>query len=112
MITFEYLYGMMDVFGPLMDEYAYGERRLLDNQDDDDVCDLKLYCWQNAVIQEDFEDYKSPGAVSRALVLSLSICYHARLENREEYEEGVTRYFTGPIELVDGADQFRDEMRW
>lgn len=39
MIVFEYLYGMMDVFGLLMDEYAYGKRRLFDSQDDDDVHD-------------------------------------------------------------------------
>ena len=66
----------------------------------------------NTIVQEDFEDYESPGDSARALVLSLSVCYHARLENREEYEEGVAGYFTGPIELIDGADQFRDEMRW
>lgn len=63
-------------------------------------------------IVQEFEDYESPGSVARALVLSLSVCYHARLDNREEYEEGVAEYFTGPIELVYGSDQFRDEIRW
>ncbi len=37
MIVFEYLYGMMDVFGPEMDKYANGERRHVDNEDDDAV---------------------------------------------------------------------------
>ena len=33
----EYLYGMMDVFGPKMDEYVTGEARLVDNEDNDEV---------------------------------------------------------------------------
>lgn len=38
MIVFEYLYGMMgDVFGPKMDEFATGENRLVDNEDDEEV---------------------------------------------------------------------------
>ncbi len=45
-------------------------------------------------------------------MLSLSVCYHARLKNREEYEEGVAEYFIGAIELVGGPQQFRDEIRW
>ena len=61
--------------------------------------------------QKDFK-YKSPGAVVRALVLSLSVCYHARLQRRECYEDLVVRHFTGPITLPGGARQFRDEIRW
>ena len=34
---FEYLYGMMDTFGPLMDQWASGERRHVNNEDDDAV---------------------------------------------------------------------------
>ena len=56
--------------------------------------------------------YESPGAIARALVLSLSVCYHARLQNRAEYEEGVANCFTGPISLPNGAHQFRNEIRW
>ncbi len=63
-------------------------------------------------IQDKLEEYESPGAVIRALVLSLSVCYHARLKNREEYEEGVITHFTGPIQLDNGAQQFRNEIRW
>ena len=37
MIVFEYLYGMMDVFGPLMDKWASGKRRHVGNEDDDKV---------------------------------------------------------------------------
>jgi hypothetical protein len=39
MIVFKYLYDMMDVFGPLMDQWAKGERRHVGNEDDDQVRD-------------------------------------------------------------------------
>lgn len=60
------------------------------------------------------QDYVSPGSITRALILSLSLCYHARLEKREEYEIEVVEMFTGPIGLPGGsqAQQFRDEIRW
>ena len=38
MIVFEYLYSMMGVFGPKMDEFATGGNRLVDNEDNDQVC--------------------------------------------------------------------------
>ena len=28
------------------------------------------------------------------------------------FEKGVSQYFTGPIALVNGAQQFRDEIKW
>lgn len=34
MIVFEYLYQMMGVFGPLMDEWARGRQRHIENEDD------------------------------------------------------------------------------
>ncbi len=37
MIVFEYLYGMMDILSPLMDEWANGEHRYVDNEDEDMV---------------------------------------------------------------------------
>ena len=51
------------------------------------------------------------GKVARSLVLAISVCYHARLQDREEYEEGVAKQFT-PSLLPGGVDQFRDEIRW
>lgn len=51
--------------------------------------------------------------ITRALILSLSLCYHARLEEqRDEYEEEVVEKFTGLIRLPGGAKQFSDEIRW
>ncbi len=37
MIVFEYLYGMMNILSPLMDEWANGEHRHVDNEDEDMV---------------------------------------------------------------------------
>ena len=63
-------------------------------------------------MQKDFIKYQSPGSIVRALVLSLSVCYHARLHRREKYVNKVVKFFTGPITLPGGAKQFRDEIRW
>ena len=38
MIVFEYLYGMMNIFGPLMDEYAMGKKKLVDSTE---VCHIQ-----------------------------------------------------------------------
>ena len=51
-------------------------------------------------------------ALTRSLVLAVSVCYHARLGDREEYEEGMANEFTAPLALPDGREQFRNEIRW
>ena len=44
------------------------------------------------------------------MVLAISVCYHARLQDREEYEEGVTeQIYAGTPDLV---NLIRDELRW
>ena len=45
-------------------------------------------------------------------MLALSVCYHARLQDRSDYEERVVEHFIGPIDLPGGSQQFRDEIRW
>ena len=50
--------------------------------------------------------------LTRSLILSISVCYHARLNNRKEFEEQIAREFTAPLTLSGGADQFRNEIRW
>ena len=52
------------------------------------------------------------GKIARALILSLSICYHARLQHRRAYEEGVSQQFVNPLSLPGGDERFRDEIRW
>ncbi len=48
---------------------------------------------------------------TRALILSLSVCYHARLQVRDKFEIGVVKQFSGPLACT-GIDQFHNEMRW
>lgn len=50
--------------------------------------------------------------ITRALILSLSVCYHARLQDRTGYEEEVAKQFENPLSLPGGDKQFRDEIRW
>ena len=49
---------------------------------------------------------------TRSLILAVSVCYHARLQDRAEYEQGVAAQFTGPITLSRGAAQFCKEIKW
>ena len=49
---------------------------------------------------------------TRALILAVSVCYHARLQDRRDYEEGLTEQFVAPLTLPNGVDHFRDEIRW
>jgi hypothetical protein len=53
------------------------------------------------------------GKITRALILSLSVCYHARLQDRDTYEGGVSEQFKlNPLSLPGGVGRFRDEIRW
>ena len=52
------------------------------------------------------------GKITRALILSLSVCYHARLQDRTDYEEKVSKQFVNPLSLPGGGDRFRNEIRW
>ena len=50
--------------------------------------------------------------LTRSLILAVSVCYHARLSEREEYEEGVAAEFTSPLTLSGGVNEFRNVIRW
>ena len=60
------------------------------------------------------KDNKTPlqDAATWALVLALSICYHARLQDRDGFENGVVQQFRPPLVLTEGVQQFKDEIRW
>ena len=53
-----------------------------------------------------------PDAITRSLLLAISVCYYARLQDRKNYEEGVAAEFTPPLRLPGGAVQFRNEVQW
>jgi len=92
MIVFEYFHDKMEVFGPKMDSMAARE---LEMEDEEEVHALP----------------RSPDPITRSLLLAISVCYHARLQEREDYEEGVAAQFVAPLGLPGGAAQFRNEIQ-
>ena len=40
------------------------------------------------------------------------MCYHARLQDRRDFEEEIAGLFIEPLALPRGVDDFRDEIRW
>ena len=50
--------------------------------------------------------------ITRALILALSVCYHARLQERGDYEDDVVHQFTSPLNVPGGVEQFRNEIKW
>ena len=48
--------------------------------------------------------------ITRALILSLGVCYHARLQNREPYRKAVATKFVNPCQLPGGARQICKEI--
>ena len=58
------------------------------------------------------QQIQHPSSIAKALVLAVSVCYHARLQDREAYEDLMARQFQNPINLPRGAEDFRDIIRW
>ena len=51
--------------------------------------------------------------MSRALVLSIGVCYHARLQEREPYRRAVAPSFSRPCQLPGGHKRILKEItRW
>ena len=48
--------------------------------------------------------------ITRSLVLSLGVCYHACLKTRDEYREYIAQHFRAPCALPGGPDQMEDEI--
>ena len=57
-------------------------------------------------------EIEHPKNVTRALILAISITYHAKLQKRIDYEEEISAMFKDPLVLPRGAEQFRDEIKW
>ena len=101
MIVFKHFCEKIYLFSGAVNELAKKQVRIL-------ICSLHVIC----NIKASFQGASSVlDNITRSLVLAVSVCYHARLQDREEYEEGVTEQF-GCSLLPDGVDQFRNEIRW
>ena len=62
---------------------------------------------------KDVPEHQHPSNITTALILAVSVCYHARLQKkRTEYENRVCAKFVPPLALPGGAAQFRNEIIW
>ena len=93
MIVFKYFFDKMNIFAPLIDQKQQQEEKEKHHE----------------VIRPKSQDI---GNITRAVILSLSVCYHARLRKRDAYEVGVSKQFVNPLSLPGGDNRFRDEIRW
>lgn len=89
MLVFTYFFEKMDLFRDAMNKKERKEK-------------VAIYSMAKSRIRD----------VTRSLILAVSVCYHARLSNREEYEKEVVKQFTAPLTLPGGVVQFRNEIRW
>ena len=67
-----------------------------------------IFAWYVVV---HFQGKQPVSDITRALILSVSVCYHARLQERDEYENGVVQQFTAPLTIT-GKEQFCNEIKW
>lgn len=49
--------------------------------------------------------------ITRSLILAVSVCYHAKLQDRTDFEDGIVQNFITPLKLTD-KKQFCNEIRW
>ncbi|XP_006816196.2 E3 ubiquitin-protein ligase rnf213-alpha-like [Saccoglossus kowalevskii] len=62
-------------------------------------------------MKSDHPSYETPSMLTRALTLSLGVCYHARLQDqRRAYRIEVAQYFVAPCALPGGEQQMVLEM--
>ena len=104
MIVFEYFFEQKDLFAERMNEKATKEKKVVI------ICLLDHYFQCYRVCYDSLQPLTDP--VSRSLVLALSVCYHARLQDRTDYENGVSKQFIPPLALPGGVVQFKDEIKW
>lgn len=50
--------------------------------------------------------------ITRSLVLSLGVCYQARLQQREAFQHYIVRHFCTPCSLFGGAQQMKNEIAY
>ena len=64
------------------------------------------------MFMKDVPEHQHPSNITTALILAVSVCYHARLQKRTKYEDRVCAKFVAPLALPGGAAQFRNEIIW
>ena len=107
MIVLVYFYNKMDILSKMIkDHYAKERVRILNTE-----C-FAVRCMTCMLFFQSKKSRPESDALTRSLLLSLSVCYHARLQDRSDYETGVAAEFKSPLILPGRAKQFRNEIRW
>lgn len=48
--------------------------------------------------------------ITWSLIMALGVCYQARLQNRDEYQQEVAKVFNTPCRLPGGPDRIQEEI--
>jgi len=100
-----WFYNHLEVLNPLMDETNDDQDEESDSDSDlDDSDDDEGAGRGENVLNQALDD------VTRALVLSLGVCYQARLQDREPYRRVVARSFSQPCQLPGGHQRISQEI--
>ena len=106
MIVFEFFVDKMGVFGPKMDEKVSLSVSCMS------IVSMIYRSSTSWIFNSSLtQASQAPDPITRSLVLAISVCYHARLQEREDYEKDVTAQFIAPLSLPGGAAQFRNEVQ-
>jgi hypothetical protein len=73
---------------------------------------LAHFFYEFITFLKDTPKHQHPSNITSALILAVSVCYHARLQERTEYEDRISAKFVAPLALPSGAAQFRNEIIW
>lgn len=58
------------------------------------------------------EEDQSSRDVTSALIIAINVCYSARLQDRQEFENMISEKFIPPLILSRGKEQFKEEITW
>ena len=67
-----------------------------------------FFLYQHTMKNSGVEAGTNMKALTHSLILAVHVCYHARLNERTQYEEGIVREFSPPLALIGGVEQFRN----
>ncbi|XP_068694638.1 E3 ubiquitin-protein ligase rnf213-alpha-like [Montipora foliosa] len=98
-----WFYNHRNVLNPLVDEAPMGMDVESDDEDDDAVEDERAET-EGDQLDQPIDD------VTRALVLSVGVCYHARLQNREPFRRAIAPSFSHPCLLPGGHRRIQHEI--
>ena len=116
MIVFVYFFEKMDLFVPLINRKEMVRYRFV-------YCENFIFeflqgeAQRNALahhhgIPVPVTPSSSVTCLTYSLILAVSVCYHARLSDRTEFEQKVAHEFTAPLRLSGGAVEFQNIIRW